>query len=379
MGKKNSIQTDIAQGLHFIDKETGSVIPPVIASTTFARDDEYELIGGHRSYSRDHNPTYDLAEQMLCRLEGGADALLFSSGMAAAAAVFQSLKPGDHVVYPRVMYWGLRGWLLEFAHRWGIELTAFDATDPGDLQRQLVPGKTRLVWIETPCNPTWDVVDIRSAAEVAHSAGALLAVDSTVATPVLTRPIEFGADIVMHSATKYLNGHGDVLAGALVCSGDSDLWNAIKQLRAETGAIPGSMDAWLLQRGMRTLFLRVSNASASALAIAEHFENHPALESVAYPGLASHAGHEIASRQMSGGFSGMLSFLVRGGAKDALRFVNRCKVFIRATSLGGVESLIEHRYSIEGPDSPIPENLVRLSIGAERLDDLIADLEQALG
>ena len=378
MANDKSIETDIAQGLHYIDTETGSVIPPVVASTTFARNDRYELIGGHRSYSRDHNPTYDLAEQMLCRLEGGHEALLFSSGMAAAAAVFQSLRSGDHVVYPKVMYWGLRGWLLEFAERWGLEITPFDVTRPGAIADAVRPGSTCLVWIETPCNPTWDVIDIESAANIAHDAGALLAVDSTVATPVLTRPLEHGADIVMHSATKYLNGHGDVLAGALVAREDGDLWRDIKTHRAETGAIPGSLDAWLLQRGMRTLFLRMRNASASALAIARHFEHHPSLESVSYPGLESHAGHAIARQQMDGGFSGMLSFLVKGDENDALRFVNRCKVFIRATSLGGVESLIEHRYSIEGPDSPIPRNLVRLSIGAERVDDLIADLEQAL-
>ena len=315
---------------------------------------------------------------MLCRLEGGHAALLFSSGMAAAAAVFQSLKPGDHVVYPKVMYWGLRGWLLEFAERWGLDITPFDVRQPDALRQAVRPGSTRLVWIETPCNPTWDVIDIEDAAKIAHDAGALLAVDSTVATPVLTRPIEHGADIVMHSATKYLNGHGDVLAGALVAKEESALWQDIKTHRAETGAIPGSLDAWLLQRGMRTLFLRVRNASASALAIARHFDNHPALESVSYPGLESHPGHSVARRQMDGGFSGMLSFLVRGDENDALSFVNRCEVFIRATSLGGVDSLIEHRYSIEGPDSPIPKNLVRLSIGAERVDDLIADLEQAL-
>ncbi len=378
MGRKTSRQTDIAQGLHFIDLETGSVIPPVVSSTTFARDEHYQLIGGHRSYSRDHNPTYDLAEQMLCRLEGGHEALLFSSGMAAAAAVFQSLKPGDHVVYPKVMYWGLRGWLLEFAERWGLVLAPFDATDPRDLARKVQPGVTRLVWIETPCNPTWDVIDIEAAAKLAHDAGAQLAVDSTVATPVLTRPIELGADIVMHSATKYLNGHGDVLAGALVSSEDSKLWQDVRTHRAETGAIPGSLDAWLLQRGMRTLFLRVNNASSSALAIARHFEGHPALQSVAYPGLESHPGHEVAKKQMQGGYSGMLSFLIDGDERDALRFVSKCQVFIRATSLGGVESLIEHRYSIEGPGSPIPKNLVRLSVGAEHVDDLIADLEQAL-
>ena len=373
-----SRETRIAQGLHYVDPATGGVVPPVNPSTTFARDDQYRLIGGHRSYSRDHNPTFESAEAMLNELEGAHETKLFSSGMAAAAAVFQALKPGDHVVYPKVMYWGLRGWLLDFARTWQLELTAFEPGVEGSLEAAVRPGETRLVWIETPCNPTWDIIDIEHAATVAHAAGAKLAVDSTVATPVLTRPIELGADLVMHSATKYLNGHSDVLAGALATKADDDLWQRIRLLRAELGALPGSFDAWLLQRGMRTLFLRVRQASASAMAIASHFDGHPSVERVAYPGLASHPGHDIARRQMQGGFSGMLSLLVNGDENDALAVVNRCRVFIPATSLGSVESLIEHRYTIEGPDSPIPRNLVRLSVGAETVEDLIEDLEQAL-
>jgi cystathionine gamma-synthase len=203
-------------------------------------------------------------------------------------------------------------------------------------------------------------------------------VDSTVPTPVLTRPLEHGADIVMHSATKYLNGHGDVVAGALVTKREDEQWRHIEEIRAEGGAILGSFEAWLLQRGMRTLFLRVGKASAAALQIARHFENHPQLERVLYPGLPSHPGHEIARRQMAGGFGGMLSLRVKGGEEAALAVASRLKTFIRATSLGGVESLVEHRYSIEGPNSPIPKNLLRLSIGIESTDDLIADLEQAL-
>jgi len=375
---KKSTETQIAQGLHYIDPQTGAVIPPIQLSTTFARGEGYDLIGGHRSYSRDHNPTYDAAESMLTELEGGFESRLYSSGMAAASAVFQSLKPGDRVVYPRVMYWGLRGWLKDFAETWGIELVPFEAGDDASLAAAIDGGKTTLVWIETPCNPTWDVVDIANAATVAHAAGAMLAVDSTVATPVLTRPLEHGADIVMHSATKYLNGHSDVLAGALVSKGDSPLWQRIKHQRAETGALPGSLEAWLLQRGMRTVFLRVRHASASALKIAEHFEKHPEIERVAYPGLPSHPQHAVAARQMHGGFSGMLSLLVRGDAARARDVATRCQVFLPATSLGGVESLVEHRHSIEGPDSPIPENLIRLSVGIESTEDLIADLEQAL-
>ena len=375
---ENSIETQIVQGLHYIDAQSGSVIPPVLPSTTFARDENYTLISANNSYGRDENPTYRIAERMLARMEGGADCMLFSSGMAAAATVMQSLHPGAHVVIPRVMYWGLRRWMVEFCSRWGVQLEQFDATDPDDLAARVQAGRTSLVWIETPTNPTWDVIDIETAAEIAHGAGAILAADSTVATPVLTRPLEHGADIVMHSATKYLNGHGDVVAGALVAAERSQLWERLRQERAESGAILGSFEAWLLQRGMRTLFMRVRQASASALAIAEHFNGMDGIDAVLYPGLEAHAGHDIAKKQMQGGFGGMLSLCVTGGASEALKLVGACKVFIRATSLGGVESLIEHRYSIEGPESPIPENLVRLSIGAEPVADLIADLEQAL-
>jgi len=371
-------ETLTVQAQHFVDAESGAIIPPLQPSTTFARNERYELINPHHSYSRDENPGFAAAENLLARLEGASDARLFASGMAAAAAVFQSLRPGDRVVAPSVMYWGLRGWLIEFCQTWGLRLDFFDPSREGQLQQVISQADTQLVWIETPCNPTWDVIDIRAAAEAAHTAGALLAVDSTVATPVLTRPIEHGADLVMHSATKYLNGHGDVVAGALATAQDTGLWQRILSHRAHAGAIAGSFEAWLLLRGMRTLFLRVERASASALAVARHFEGHDALESVIYPGLPSHPGHLAACRQMQGGFGGMLSINVAGGAQAALRVAGRCRVFVRATSLGGVESLIEHRHSIEGPDSPIPPNLLRLSIGIEAVDDLIADLEQAL-
>jgi len=378
MKKKLSRETDIAQGLHFVDAETGSIVPAIMPSTTFARDADYQLVSAGHSYARDENPSFDAAESMLTRLEGGAESLLFASGMAAAGAVIQTLEPGAHIVIPKVMYWGLRKWMIKFCARWGIELDQFDSADPDDLANKVQAGRTSLVWIETPTNPTWDVIDIETAAEVAHGAGARLIVDSTVPTPVLTRPIEFGADLVMHSATKYLNGHADVVAGALVTAAKDESWQQIRQLRAEGGALPGSFEAWLLQRGMRTLFLRVRQSSLSALTIAEHFCDHPKLESVLYPGLDSHPGHEIAKKQMQGGFGGMLSFLVAGDERAALKMVGRCEVFIRATSLGGVESLVEHRYSIEGPDSPIPENLVRLSVGVESVADLIEDLESAL-
>jgi cystathionine gamma-synthase len=371
-------ETLTAQALHYIDSTTGAIVPPIQPSTTFARDEHYVLTSARHSYGRDENPSYIAAEQLLARLERAEDALLFSSGMAAAMAVFQSLQTGDHIVAPRVMYWGLRNWLLKFCPNWGLDIELYDATDPMALAKSVRKGKTRLIWIETPCNPTWDVIDIAAAAEIAKSAGARLVVDSTVATPVLTRPVELGADIVMHSATKYLNGHGDVVAGILATAKQDAFWEKVREVRSHGGAIAGPFEAWLLQRGMRTLFLRVRHASASAMRIAEHFSGHAAINSVLYPGLVSHPGHEIAARQMIGGYGGMLSLRINGGESAALAVAKKCQVFVRATSLGGVESLIEHRYSIEGATSPIPRDLLRLSIGIEAVDDLISDLMQAL-
>ncbi|MCG8356875.1 MAG: PLP-dependent transferase [Kiloniellales bacterium] len=371
-------ETLAAHGLYPGDPVTGAVIPPVQPATTFARDERYALLQEGMSYARDANPTYLPAEGLLARLEGGEAALVFSSGNAAASTVIQSLEPGDRVVAPKVMYWGLRGRFGDFASRWGLDFALFDAHEPDGLARAIEGGRTRLVWIETPSNPTWDVIDIAAAAALAHAAGARLAVDSTVATPVLSRPLEHGADLVMHSATKYLNGHSDVVAGALATARRDEFWQRIETNRAGGGAILGSFEAWLLQRGLRTLYLRVGRACESALAIARHFDGDPRLSAVLYPGLPSHPGHAVAARQMSGGFGGMLSLRVAGGAGPALATAKACRLFLRATSLGGVESLIEHRATIEGPGSPIPEDLLRLSIGIEHPDDLIADLDQAL-
>ncbi len=380
MGKEKNLspETISAQAAHQIDAMTGGLTPAIHPSSTFVRDENYQLINARHSYSRDENPGYAVVEKVLAELEGAPAALLFSSGMAAAMAVVQSLKPGDQIVVPKVMYWGLRNWMIKFCDHWGLGLDLFDTADPDALGNTVKKGKTKLVWIETPCNPTWDVIDIAAASEIAHGVGAWLAVDSTVSTPVLTQPIKHGADIVIHSATKYLNGHCDVVAGALVTAKEDKLWESVCEVRSEAGAILGSFEAWLLQRGMRTLFLRVRKACESALALAEHFEGHANVEAVIYPGLPRHPGHEIARRQMDGGFGGMLSIQVKGGAEGALNVVKRCKVFTRATSLGGVESLIEHRYSIEGKRSPIPKDWLRLSIGIEAVADLIADLEQAL-
>ena len=371
-------ETRAAQALHYCDPATGGVVPPIQPSTTFARDEDYRLIGEPYSYSRDGNPSYESAEALLADLEGGAAARLFASGKAAAAALVQALAPGDRIVAPRIMYWGLRNWLLDFSQTWGLELELFDSDEAGAMERAVEAAPTKLIWLETPCNPTWGIIDLAAAAALARDAGAILAVDSTVATPVLTRPLELGADIVMHSATKYLNGHGDVVAGALISAREDDLWRKVCANRSAFGAVLGPFEAWLLQRGLRTLYLRVRQASANALAIARHFEGRPEVGAVLYPGLESHPGHAVARAQMTGGFGGMLSLRMAGGEEAALKVAGKCRVFQRATSLGGVESLIEHRASVEGPTSPVPADLLRVSVGVEDRDDLIADLEQAI-
>ena len=370
-------ETLAAQALGWNEPAFQGIVPPVHTATTFARPADNQGRFG-RMYARDGHPGFDQAEALLNALEGGAGCLLFASGMAAASAVFQALAPGDHVVAPEVTYHGVHTWLKSHGMHWGLEVEFVPNGDLAALAAAMRPGKTKLVWVETPCNPMWDVADIAASAEIAYRAGARLAVDSTAATPVLTRPIDLGADIVMHSATKYLNGHSDVLAGALVTANDDEAWRRIEALRHDAGALPGPFEAWLLLRGMRTLYLRVRACSASALAIAGHFEGHPKVAAVLYPGLASHPGHDIAARQMRGGFGGMLSLRVKGGADEALAVSGACRVFKRATSLGGVESLVEHRASIEPADSPVPADLLRLSIGIEATDDLIADLERGL-
>ncbi|MEE9480391.1 MAG: PLP-dependent transferase [Kiloniellales bacterium] len=366
-----------AQAGHFIDPATGAITPPVHPSTTFARDADYAPIGT-TTYSRYHNPTYEQVERVAAELDEGAEALVFAAGMAAIAALFETVNTGQHMVAPTIMYHGAQDWLRRISEKRGIALSLFDAADPRALERAIRPGETAIVWIETPVNPTWDVIDIAAAAAAAHAAGAILAVDATVSTPVTTRPLDLGADLVFHSGTKYLNGHSDVTAGVLVTRQADARWQEIRLVRGLMGGVLGPFEAWLLLRGLRTLFVRFERASANALQIARHFEGHGKLEAVLYPGLESHPGHAIAKRQMTAGYSGMLSLLVKGDAEDAKGVATRTALFVPATSLGGVESLIEHRATIEGPRSQVPPNLLRLSIGIEDARDLIADLEQAL-
>jgi cystathionine gamma-synthase len=372
-----SKRTLAAQAMGKIDAATMGIVPPIHVTTTFIRDDDNQYRTGN-IYGRPDNATVREAESIIAMLESAPEALVFGSGMASAIACFLALKPGDHVVAPKVMYWALRNWLMTEGVHWGLDVAFVDMSDLKAVNAAMKPGKTALVWAETPANPLWSLTDIAAVAEIAHKAGARLAVDSTCATPILSQPLALGADIVMHAATKYLNGHSDVLAGALACRQQDAYWDRIKMVRKNVGAILGPFEAFLLIRGMRTLDLRVREACRNAMHLAEAFTQHPHVSAVLYPGLTGDAGHEIAKKQMTGGFGGMLSIQVKGGEAGAVRTAKEVQLWKRATSLGGVESLIEHRASIEGAGSPCPTDLLRLSAGIEDPADLFNDLDQAL-
>ncbi len=371
--------TVAAKAAHFLDVHSGAVVPDIQLSTTFARDDRYHPINPANLYSRDDNPTYIHAERTLADLENGEECRLFASGMAAIASIFYSLTPGSHVVIPDAMYWGAKLWITDHCKRQDVFLSEYDPADAMSIEACVNDkNRTELVWVETPTNPMMHITDIALAAEIAHANGALVCVDSTAATPVFTKPLDYGADLVMHSATKFLNGHSDVLAGAIVTRDENTLWERLCYERKMAGAVAGSLEAWLLLRGMRTLFVRVEKAAENAMQIARFLQQHPAVESVSYPGLETHPGHKIASRQMQGGFGALLSFTVHGDAAVALKVAGGLQVITSATSLGGVETLIEHRFSLEPAENRIPENQLRLSVGIELVDDLIADLDAAL-
>jgi len=368
-----------AQAAGAVDPETGGVVPPVHMATTFARDANYDLLNPENTYLRSNNENARIAERVLTALEQAEDTLVFPSGMAAVAAVFRTVPNGATVLVQRQIYWGTTAWIREFCARRDIALHEVDVSDIQALSVACDAHRPTLIWAETPSNPWLRITDITAAAEVVHQHGALLVVDSTAASPVLSQPLLHGADLVMHSATKGINGHSDVLAGSLsVGDAAAPIWDAIRADRNMAGAVLGPMEAWLLTRGMRTLPLRMREMSCNAMAIAEFLKDHPQVDTVLYPGLPDHPGHDIAARQMQGGFGGLLSFIVQDGRAPALRAVGRMTLFHRATSLGGVESLVEHRHTIE-PHTGIPEGLIRLSIGIEDKDDLIADLAQALG
>lgn len=359
-----------------VDPATGAVGVPLHFATTFARDQDNALPGAFL-YGRYGNPTRATLERALAELEGGAAAAAFASGLAAASCVLQSLRPGDRVILPDGVYSGVRSLVTTVFGPWGLEATFVDERDPASWERALADEPAALVWIESPSNPRWLVTDIARVATAAHARGARVVVDNTVATPLGQSPLALGADVVLHSTTKYLGGHSDVTGGALIHRADDAAFARTLELQKLVGGVPAPFDCWLILRGLRTLAVRLERQSRSAQRIAEALAAHPAVSAVHYPGLPSHPGHDVARRQMRH-FSGMCSFEHAGGREGALRTMGALRLFARATSLGGVESLAEHRKTVESPETPTPESLIRLSIGLEEADDLIADLRQAL-
>ena len=357
------------------DPATGAVAPPIHLSTTFEHGPASEDPFGYH-YVRDDNPTQARLEMALAALEQGEAALVWASGMAATGAYLQALPPGSHVVFPDDMYYANRIIARDLFPRWGLTSTAVDGSDMAAIEAAMTP-RTRLVWAETPSNPLMKIVDLAALAELAHARGAELLVDGTFATPALQQPLTLGADVVLHSTTKYIGGHSDVQGGALVFKRKDEMFQRLVDLRSLLGAVASPFNSWLVLRGLRTLAVRVERQSATAVALASALEGHPRLAAIHYPGLPSHRGHPVARRQMRA-FGGMLSLQVKGGREGALGVASRVRLFLNATSLGGVESLIEHRASSEGPGSATSEDLLRISVGLEHPQDLIDDLRQAL-
>ena len=358
-----------------VDSHTGAIIPPIHLSTTFERDPSGDYSRGF-SYSRSDNPNRRSLEVLMAQLEGGVEAAAFGSGSAAAAAVFRSLRPGDHALVPDVMYHGIRSFLQQAVVSWGVELTSVDMTNERAVQDNVRP-TTRLIWVETPSNPMLGITDIRAIADIAHDAGAIVACDSTWTPPPLQPSLTLGADLTIHASTKYLAGHGDVMGGVVVARKGVELFENIRFLQVHEGAVPSPFDCWLTVRGIKTLPYRIRAQQDSAKLIALFLDDHASVQRVNYPGLEDHPGYEIARRQMTG-FGPMLSFEVLGGREEAIRVAASVELVTRATSLGGIETLIEHRASIEGVNSQTPDNLLRLSVGLEHHDDILADLEKAL-
>ena len=375
--KELSLSTKIAQALHYNDPDTGSVIPPIEHTATYSRDENYEPRKTYW-YRRDGNKTAQIAEEIIAELENADISLLFSSGMSACTAVLESLPPNAHIVVPRVMYHGVLAQIQNFSSKNRIHVDFYNAGDLTSMKEIIKIGVTQLVWVETPNNPNWEVTDIVEASKIAHEAKAKLIVDATATPPTMTKSLDLGADISFHSATKYLNGHSDVSAGVLSFKKANKVWESLYNIRKLQGTVLNSQDAFLLIRGLRTLFLRVEKNSQNAMILAKHFESHNYVETVLYPGLESHPNHKTAKSQTNGQYGGMLSIVVKGSEADAINVVRNCKVFYPATSLGGVESLIEHRKTVSGEDFPVDEKLIRISVGIEDPLDLINDLEQAL-
>jgi cystathionine gamma-synthase len=355
---------------------TGALMQPIYLSTTFERNADGSYPRGYR-YSREGTPNRSALEECLAALERGVGAAAFASGLAANMAVIELLDAGDRLVTPRDAYYGTRKQFMDHAQRRGVTVASADFSDP-DAVRAAAGERARLLWVETPSNPLLNVSDLARITAIARDVGALVVCDNTFATPVCQRPFDFGVDLVIHSGTKYLGGHSDVLSGVVVVREDQGLLERIHEWQRMAGAALSPFDCWLLRRSIATLALRVRSQCQAAQQVAEFLAAHRAVEQVFYPGLPGHPGHAVAAAQMPGGFGAMLSFCVAGGEPAAMRAAGRTRLFTRATSLGSVESLIEHRASIEGPRSTTPRNLLRLSIGIEEPEDLVADLAQAL-
>ena len=380
MSKHPGVNTLCVHAAHVPDAATGAIAEPIHLSTTFERNADGEYPRGYR-YSREGAPNRTALEDCLAQLEGGAGAAAFASGLAANMAVLELLNAGDVLIASHEGYYGSLRQFAAFAERRGARIELVDLSDTAAVDAALAQrsGRARLLWIETPTNPLLNVVDLERLAALGHNAGALVVCDNTFATPVCQRPFAFGVDLIVHSATKYLGGHSDVLSGVVAVREPGALLERLHEWQRVAGAALAPFDCWLLRRSLATLALRVRAQCAGALRVAGFLERHARIEQVFYPGLRGHRGHAIAARQMTGGFGAMLSVCVAGGREAAMEVAARTRLFTRATSLGGVESLIEHRASIEGPGTRVPENLLRLSVGIEEPEDLIADLEHALG
>lgn len=364
---------------HHPDAVSGAVAPPIVLSTTFQREPDGSFTSGY-IYTRESNPNRAALETHLAQLEGGAKAVAFSSGQAAAMSIIHALSPGDHIIAPHEMYYGVRKLIRHLYERWGLTADFVDMRNPDNVQRAFRP-QTRLVWMETPSNPGLSITDIHTVASLARERNAVSVCDNTW-SPLIQRPLELGCDLVLHSSTKYFGGHSDVLGGVVVSRDENEMYQRIREMQIIGGAVPSPFDCWLLLRSLSTLPHRLRAQCVSAALLAKVLHEHPALEAVHYPGLPTHPYFAVAQRQMNGFgggyFGGMLSIQVRGGAAEAMAVAAKVRLFTRATSLGGVESLVEHRASVEGPDTPTPQNLLRFSIGLEHPDDLLADIQQAL-
>lgn len=356
--------------------DTKAVSVPIYLSTTFIRNED----GSYNNdflYSRNNNPNRQTLEHSLALLEGGKLCYTFSSGMAAISAIFQSLSTGDHVLLPDDVYYNVYLLATEVFERWGLEFTIVDMSNKDEVL-SAIKTNTKLIWVETPSNPQLKITDIQQISEIAKQNDVILAVDNTWSTPVLLKPLDLGADIVMHSTTKYFGGHSDVLGGCIILKEDNNTAEKLDKIQSLSGGVPSPFDCWLISRGIQTLHLRVSAQTKTAKKLAKFLEKHPQIEKVNYPGLKSHPQFDIAKKQMKNGYGAMLSVLIKGNAETANKIANKLKIFTSATSLGGVESLVEHRKSVEGINSKTPENLLRISVGLENIDDLIEDWNQAL-